>query len=70
MTTPSKTKSCFEQILSEIYARRLRKNNKRVCIDCLKPRLNKNKLECKNCGCAEFYVLNYQNSSFEILSSL
>ena len=70
MATPSKTKSCFEQLLSEIYPRRLRKNNKRVCIDCLKPRLNKNKFECKNCGYAEFYVLNYQNSSFEILSSL
>ena len=38
MATPSKTKSRFEQILSEIYARRLRKNNQKVCIDCLKPR--------------------------------
>ena len=70
MTTPSKTKSRFEQLLSEIYARRVRKNNQQVCIDCLKPRSNKNKFECKNCGCTEFYVLDYQNSSFEILSSL
>ena len=65
MATPSKTKSCFEQLLSEIYARRFRKNNQKVCIDCLKPRSDKNKFEC---GCTEFYVLDYQNSLFEILS--
>ena len=70
MTTPSKTKSHFEQLLSEIYARRPHKNNQKVCIDSLKPRSNKNKFECKNCGCTEFYVLDYQNSSFKILSSL
>ena len=70
MTTPSKTKSHFEQLLSEIYARQICKNNQKVCIDCLKPRSNKNKFECKNCGCTEFYVLDYQNSSFVILPSL
>ena len=70
MRTPSKTKSHFEQLLSKIYAERPHKNNKRVCIDCLKLRSNKNKFECKNCGCIEFYVLDYQNSSFKILSSL
>ena len=70
MTTPSKTKSHFEQLLSEIYARQICKNNQKVCIDCLKPRSNKNKFECKKCGCTEFYVLHYQNSSFVILSSL
>ena len=70
MTTPSKTKSHFEQLLSEIYARQICKNNQKVCIDCLKPRSNKNKFECKTCGCTEFYVLDYQNSSFKILSSL
>ena len=70
MTTPSKTKSRFERRLSEIYARRFRENNQQVCMDCLKPRSNKNKFECKKCGCAEFYVLYYQNSSFVILSSL
>ena len=70
MTTPSKTKSHFEQLLSEIYARQICKNNQKVCIDCLKPRSNKNKFECKNCGCTDFYVLNYQKSSFVILSSL
>ena len=70
MTTPSKTKSHFEQLLSEIYARQICKNNQKVCIDCLKPRSNKNKFECKNCGCTKFYVLDYQNSSYLILSSL
>ena len=70
MTIPSKTKSHFEQLLSEIYARQICKNNQKVCIDCLKPRSNKNKFECKNCGCTDFYVLDYQNSSFEILTSL
>ena len=70
MTTPSKTKSRFEQLLSEIYARQFCENNQQVCIDCLKPRSNKNMFECKNCGCTEFYVLYYQNSLFEILSSL
>ena len=54
-----KTKSRFERLLSEIYARRFRENNKQVCIDCLKPRLYKKKFECKKCGCTEFYVLDY-----------
>ena len=69
MKTPSKTKSCFEQLLSEIYARRICKNNQ-VCIDCLKPRSKKNKFECKSCGCTKFYVLDYQNYSFKILPAL
>ena len=38
MTIPSKPRSRFEKILSEIYAKNLRKNNQKVCIDCLKPR--------------------------------
>ena len=70
MTTPSKTISRFEQLLSEICARRPRENNEKLCINCLKPRSNKNKFECKNCGYTKFYVLDYQNSSFKILSSL
>ena len=70
MTTLSKTKSHFEQLLSEIYARQPRKNNQKMCIGCLKPRSNKNRFDCKSCGCTEFYVLDYQNSSFKILSSL
>ena len=70
MTTPSKTKSHFEQLLFAIYARRFYENNQKMCIDCLKPRLSVNKFECKNYGCTEFYALDYQNSSFKILSSL
>ena len=68
MATPSKTKSHFEQLLYQIYARWVCENNQQVCIDCLKPRSNKNKFECKNCGCTN--VLDYQNSSVKILSSL
>ena len=69
MEVLSKIKPHFEQLLSAIYARSFHKNNQKVCIDCLKPRSNKNRFECKNCGCTEFYVLNYQNSSFKILSN-
>ena len=50
MTISSKTKSHFEQLLFKIDARRLRKNNGKVCIDCLNPKSNKNTFECKNCG--------------------
>ena len=50
MTTRSKTKS---------YTKRLRTNNKRPCIECLKTRSNKNEFECKKCDCTEFYVPNY-----------
>ena len=70
MTTPSKPKSRFEQHLCDIYARWFLENNQQVCIDCLKPRSKKKKFECKNCGCTKFYVLDYQNSSFKILSAL
>ena len=48
MTTMSKTKSRFNQVLLKIDARRFRENNQQKCIDCLKPRSNKNELECKN----------------------
>ena len=70
VTTLPKTKSRFQQLLSEIYARRFGENIQQVCIDCLKTRSNKNKFECKKCGCTAFYVLDYQNSPFKILSSL
>ena len=70
MTTPSKTESSFKQLLSEIYAMQFCKNNQKVSLGCIKPRSNKNKFECKNYGCTEFYVFDYQNSSFKILSSL
>ena len=56
MTTTSKTKSRFNQVLSKMDARRFRENNQQKCIDCLEPRLNKNELECKKCGCNEFYT--------------
>ena len=67
MTT---SKSHFEQLLSKIYANKFCKNNQKACIDCFKPKSNKNKSECKICGCADFHLLDYQNSSFNILSSL
>ena len=34
-------------------------NNQQKCINCLKPRSNKNEQVCKKCGCNYFYVLNY-----------
>ena len=37
MTTPSETKSHFEQLLSKIFARQPHENNQKVYIDCLKP---------------------------------
>ena len=58
-TTSKKTKSNFERVLSKIDARSFRENNQQKCIDCLKPRSNKNELESKKCGCNEFYVPNY-----------
>ena len=69
MTTPSKTKSRFERLLSEIYPRRFCKNID-LCVDCLEPRSNKNKFEFRKYGWTEFYALDYQNSSFVIFSSL
>ena len=59
MTTTSKTKSYYERVLCNIDAKRLHENNQQKRIDCLKPRSNKNELECKKCGCSEFYVPNY-----------
>ena len=68
MAITSETKSPFEQLLSKIYAKRPWENNQKECIDCLKPRSNKNKSECKNCGCTNFYVFDYQDSTFKIFS--
>ena len=62
MTTISKTKSRFEQLLSEIYARQPCENNQKVCIDCLKPSSNKNKFECKI-----VVALNFMCSIIKIL---
>ena len=33
-------------------------NNQQVCIDCVKPRSNKNERECKKYGCNYFYMPN------------
>ena len=57
------SKSHFE------HANSFRKNNKKMCIDCLKPISNKNKLSVKIVVALTF-ALNYQNSSFKILFSL
>ena len=43
-----KIKSHYERVLSQIYARSLCENNQQKCIDCLKPRSNKNELDCQN----------------------
>ena len=48
------TPSHFEKLLSKIDARQIRENNQKVCINCLKPRSNKNKFEFKKCGCTKF----------------
>ena len=62
MTTASKTKSRFELLLSEIYAKWFCENNQQVCIDFLKPRSTKNKFECKNA-----VALNFMCSIIKIL---
>ena len=59
MKTTSKTKSYYERVLSKIDARKFCENNPQKRIDCLKPRSNKNELECKKCGCNQIYVPNY-----------
>ena len=59
MTAPSKRKPYPERVLSKIDARRFRENNQQNCIDCLNSRSSKNEIECKNCGCNQFYVSNY-----------
>ena len=47
MATPSKTRSCFKQVLLKTDARNLREMNQQKCIDFFKPRSDKNELECK-----------------------
>ena len=34
-------------------------NNQQKCIDCLKPKSNKNERKCKTCACYYFYVPSY-----------
>ena len=51
-----KRKPFSERVLSKIDARSLFENNQLKCVDCFKPRSNKNELECTKCGCNEFYA--------------
>ena len=41
------------------HSKKYQSDNQQNCIDCLKPRSNKNELKCKKCGCNYFYVPNY-----------
>ena len=52
---------------SDNLAKRLHTNNQQKCIDCLKPRSNKNERECKKCDSNYFYVPNYESYSFVVL---
>ena len=40
-------------------SKKYQSDNQKKCIDCLKPRSNKNERECKKCDCDHFYVPNY-----------
>ena len=51
----SKSVKSYKGFLSKKY----QIGNKQKCIDCLKPRSNKNELACKKCGCNYFYLPNY-----------
>ena len=51
----SKSVKSYKQFRSKKY----QSDNQQRCIDCLKPRSNKNELECKKCGYNYFYVPNY-----------
>ena len=44
----------YLKLMLEIFTKIINK-----CLDCLKLRSNKNELDCKKCGCNEFYVPNY-----------
>ena len=45
------------KINKRFYSKKYQSDNKRKRIDCLKPRSNKNELECKKCGCDNFIYL-------------
>ena len=75
MTTTSKAKSCSKPVVdfesnsksvkrnkrlhSKKYQSCNHTNNQQVCINCLKPRSNKNERQCKKCRCDHFYVSSY-----------
>ena len=65
MTLPSKTKSRFHQVLLKIDARSFHENNQQKCIDCLKPRSNKNEVKkVSNFMCPIIKVFHLQYSPF------
>ena len=41
------------------YRKKYQTDNQQSCIDCLRPRSNKNELERKKRGCNYFHVPNY-----------
>ena len=49
------------------YSKKHQSDNQQMCIDCLKPRLNKNERECKKCGCNYIYMPSYLSFSFIVL---
>ena len=58
-----KSHECFRRrkYKGNNLAKRLHANNQEICIDRLKPRSNKNVLDCKKYGCRYFYMPNYQS---------
>ena len=45
------------KINKRFYSKKYHSDNQQKCIDFLKPRSNKNELECKKCGCDHFMYL-------------
>ena len=56
-----KSYECFrpKKYKGDNLTKRIHKNNQQKCIDCFKPRSNKNESECKKGGCDYSYVPNY-----------
>ena len=62
----SKSVNSYRRFCSKKY----QSDNQQKCIDCLKPRSNKNERVCKKGGCDYFYVPNYLRFSFVVLPTL
>ena len=62
-----KTKIYVKKYQSDNLAKRIRTNNQQMCIDCLKPRSNKNKRECKKNGCDTFMCQIIRVFQFQFL---
>ena len=56
---PVENVKSYKWFCSKKYQNDNHTNNKQKCIDCLKPRSNKNDHEWKKCGCNYFYVCKY-----------